>query len=291
MFNPDVAITASLWSMFALVFAHIPLGMLPHIGNKLWALKSDRDQKTFIIVSFTLGMLLPALAFGGILARAILGNELLADGASANDAIPALFIATLPTWLAALVGSAVLAAVMSTADGLVVSTSQIFANDIFRRTIAPRYMQARSEKDIDRYALNISRIATILVLALAIWLAWSTRDMNVALLIWAGVGGMMAASAGPIFCGVLWRGATKSAAITGFFAGGLSFIALKSGWISQEMFVGGPLEAPGTWLASQSVNPFACATIGSFVSVGLVIALSQFTKPPSEAHLERVFGS
>ncbi|MEM7467230.1 MAG: sodium:pantothenate symporter [Pseudomonadota bacterium] len=280
----------SLWDLFAIFVAHLPLGLLPHIGNKLWALKSDSDQKKFITISFAFGMLLPAITCGGILARALLGDELLAEGSNPNNAIPALFIETLPAWIAALIGAGVLAAVMSTADGLVVSTAQIFANDIFRRTIAPRSMPDASEETIDRIALKISRIATVLVLLGAIAIAWGTRDMNIALLVWVGVGGMMAAIAGPMFLGIFWRGATRAGALTGFFVGGAVFTVLKAGWLNGES-LSGSLGIAVTWLDSQAVNPFACATIGSFAAIAAMVAVSQFTPKLSESHLTRVFGN
>ena len=188
---------------------HAPLGLLPHIGNKLWALKNDRDQFRFIAFAFTFGMIMPAITFGGILARAVLGNALLLDGASANDAIPALFIAVLPSWLAALIGAGVLAAIMSTADGLVVSISQIFANDLYRRSIAPRLAVKPADNVVDRVALKISRIATVLVVIGAVWLAWESQTMNVALFIASGVGGMLAAICGPIYLGILCGAAQR----------------------------------------------------------------------------------
>ena len=287
--HPTFPLFDSWWDVFAIWVAHIPLGALPHIGNKIWALKHDRDQNKFILISFVFAMILPALTLGGILARAVLGDALLAEGSSPNYAIPALFIAILPSWLAALVGAGVLAAVMSTADGLVVSTSQIFANDIFRRTIAPRWMKDRSVAELDHIGLNISRIATGLVMLFAGWLAWAAQTMNVALLIWAGVGGMMAATTGPIFLGVLWRRSTSTGALAGFFGGGIFFIVLKAGLINAEWFTGGMLEVPGVWLASQTSNPFACATLGSFISLGLMAVVSLFSGAPSEQHLNRVF--
>ena len=288
--HPSHPLLNSKWDVFAIFVAHVPLGLLPHIGNKLWALKSDRDQVKFMVASFTFGMILPALAFGGILARAVLGDALLVEGASANDAIPALFIATLPSWLAALIGAGVLAAVMSTADGLVVSTSQIFANDIYRRTIAPRLENPLQGDKVDVVALKISRIATILVMIGSVWLAWTAQHMNIALLIWAGVGGMVAAICGPMFAGILWQRATKAGALAGFVAGGVSFMVLKLEMINVEWFVGGALEAPGTWLAQQGVNPFSCAALGAFASILVMVIVSCVTEPPAQAHLQRVFG-
>ncbi|MEM7541208.1 MAG: sodium:solute symporter family protein [Pseudomonadota bacterium] len=287
--HPTHPLLDSWWDVFAIFITHAPIGMLPHIGNKLWALRSDRDQVKFIVVSFIFGMILPALTFGGILARAILGDALLVEGASANDAIPMLFIATMPAWLAGLIGAGVLAAVMSTADGLVVSTSQIFANDIYRRTIAPRLKSKPSDEVVDRMSLKISRIATVGVMIGAAWLAFEAQTMNVALLIWAGVGGMMAAMFGPLFCGILWRGATRAGAIAGFVAGGAVFIVLKAQWLEAAWFVGTIFETQGAWLAAQGVNPFACATIGSGFSLLGLVVVSKFTQAPDSEHLDRMF--
>ena len=280
----------SWWDVFSIFCAHLPLGLMPHIGNKLWALKSNQQQKRFITLSFVFGLLLPAITCGGLLARALLGDELLAPGSNPNNAIPALFIATLPSWVAALIGAGVLSAVMSTADGLVVSSAQIFANDIYRRTIAPRSKAKDDPQLIDHTALRISRIATVVILIAAIGIAWGTRNMNIALLVWVGVGGMMAASAGPLFLGILWRRATRAGALTGFFTGGLVFSLLKSASIKAIWFDDGSLAEAAIWLEAQAVNPFSCATLGIIAAVVAMVIVSLVTQPLDEAHLQRVFG-
>jgi len=287
--HPTHPLFNSWWDIFAIFAAHLPLGLLPHIGNKLWALKSNRDQRRFITLAFVFGLILPAITAGGILARALLGDELLAEGSNPNQAIPALFIAVLPAWAAAMISAGILAAVMSTADGIVVSIAQIFANDIFRRSIAPRWMKKSEPEHIDRIGLFIGRIATVLVLLVAIAIAWSTRDKNVALLVWIGIGGMMAATAAPMFLGVLWRRATRVGALCGFLAGGATFIILHSSILKDttldQLFFG------LSWLISQGPNPFACATLGAFTSIAVMTLISLFTTPPSEDHLQRVFGN
>ncbi|MEM6581872.1 MAG: sodium:pantothenate symporter [Pseudomonadota bacterium] len=289
-FNEDNPLFDSWWDLFAIFCAHLPLGLLPHIGNKLWALRSKEDQRRFITLSFICGLLLPAITCGGILARALLGDDLLVEGNSPNNAIPALFIATLPTWIAALIGAGVLSAVMSTADGLVVSSAQIFANDIYRRTIAPRGRARHDPARIDATALTISRIATVMVLLCAVAIAWFTRDMNIALLVWTGVGGMMAASAGPLFLGALWRRSTRAGAVTSFVVGGVTFILLKAGAIQGQWFNDGPLQSAGVWLESQAINPFACATLGSAAGIVAMVLVSLASQPLDETHLKRVFG-
>lgn len=288
--SPTHPVLDSWWDVLAIFVMHAPLGLLPHTGNKLWALKHNRDQLRFITIAFAFGMTLPCLALGGILARAVLGDALLQEGASENDAIPALFVATLPSWLAALIGAGVLAAVMSTADGLMVSISQIFANDIYRRSIAPRLRVKPADEVVDRMSLTISRVATVLIMLGALWLAWGTQHMNVALLIAAGVGGMLAAIFGPLFAGIFWRRATKQGALWGFIAGGVVFIFLKTEILNDAWFAGSALAGPWAWLVSQGPNPFACSTLGAGASVLVLIAVSLSTRAPDPEHLRRAFG-
>ena len=272
VFNPDVPITASPWSMFALVVAHIPLGLLPHIGNKLWALKDERSRNRFLILAFTFGLVLPGIALGGATARAVLGDSLLGGGA--NTALPALFIEIFPTWLAALLGVGILAAVMSTADGLVISTSQVFANDIYRLSIAPRVHSKRSEAELDRNVLLISRVVTALVLLGSAVLAWFVIDMNVVLLIWAGVGGFIAALAGPLVLGSVWNGVSRSGALAGFWTGAIVFILIHAQIVSGLWLAGTSLEAAGQWFAFHAQSPYSAATMGSIAGVLVTVLVS-----------------
>lgn len=287
--HPTHPILNSWWAIFAIAATHAPVGLLPHIGNKLWALRSDREQVQFVVIAFSCAALLAAITVGGVLARAVLGDTLLVPGANPNDALPMLFIALLPPWLAALIGAGVLAAVMSTADGLLVSSSQIFANDIYRRTLAPRLRPQPSATEIDRMGLRISRIATIVITVAAIAVAWASQTMNIAVLVWTGIGGLSAALAGPMFVGILWRQSTRAGALCAFLSGGLVFVLLKSEIIDGAWFGDGPMGSTLAWLAAQGVNPFACATLGGFVSIAVIYVVSLFTEPLDADHLAKVF--
>jgi sodium/proline symporter len=260
--------------------------MLPHIGNKLWALKDARSRNRFLIMAFTFGLVLPGIALGGATARAVLGDSLLGGGA--NTALPALFIELFPTWLAALLGVGILAAVMSTADGLVISTSQVFANDIYRRSIAPRIHRQHSEESLDRNVLLISRVVTMLTLVGAAALAWAVMDMNVVLLIWAGVGGFIAAMAGPLVLGAVWNGVSRAGALIGFWTGAIVFIVIHSGLIAADWFAGTSLEAFGTWFAFNASSPYSAAAMGGICSVCVTIVVSRLSEPLSPDHLAAV---
>lgn len=248
---PGNPLVGSWWAVLAIALAHLPLGMLPHIGNKLWALRQGGGEKRFVCFAFAFGMLLPAIALAGFGARAVLGDELLGSAGSPNEAVPALFAALFPPWMSALLGVAVLAAVMSTADGLVVSISQIFANDLYRRTLAPRL--GHSPERVERLTLWLSRWGAVAALGGAMALGWWLREVNIALLVWIGVGGLMAALAGPLVVGLVWPGATARGALASALAGGAVFILLKASSL--------PLAA----------NPFACAALGEAAGIAVMV--------------------
>ncbi len=282
--NKDDVLYHSWWSVLAVLLAHIPLGMLPHIGNKLWALKDPRQRRSFIRLAFAFGLILGMLGLGGIMARVILG-----EGVNGNQALALLFIELFPSWLAALLGVGILAAVMSTADGLVVSSSQIVANDLYRLTFVPRYRADLPAEEVERRVLNISRIATVVIMVLCTALAWSMLDTNVTLIVWIGTGCMMAAFAGPLILGAVWRGVTRAGAFAGLLSGGLVFIITFNAMIDPEWFGLGMLRDMALWLERESPNPWSCAAMGELVSVTVTVVVSKLTRPLPESHMARLF--
>jgi len=290
-FHPGAAITASVWAFVSLTVAHIPLGLLPHMGNKLWALRDERARTRFLILAFTFGLILPSITLGGALARGVLGDSLLAAGGTgANAALPALFLEIFPTWLAALLGVGILAAVMSTADGLVISTSQVFANDIYRRSIAPRLHGDRDDATLDRNVLIISRVVTALTLVGSAGLAWFVMGMNVVLLVWVGVGGFIAALSGPLVLGSIWSGVTRAGAITGFWTGAVAFVLIHGEILSGGWLAGTSLEGFGRWFDFNATSPYSAATLAGIASVLVTVSVSRFTESLPAAHLAAVLG-
>lgn len=283
--NPDFVLINTSWAMTAMVFAYIPIGMLPHIGNKLWALKDRRAQRKFLGIAFVVGMVFPTLTLGGLLARAVLGDALFHNDLTPNAAIPALFIEVFPPWLAAFLGAAILASIMSTADGLVISTSQVFANDLYRRTLAPRWHAHLSAEQVEGNVLKVSRWGTVVTMIVAAVIAWFTFDINIILVTWIGIGGLAAALAGSLILGVFWRGVTKAGAIAGFLVGLGVFIVLHGQFWPEPSASSGLF----AWLWSQSPNPYACAAVAEALGVSATVGVSLFTEKPSAEHLKLVF--
>lgn len=289
--NPNTPLYHSWWSIFVIVFAHMPLGLLPHLGNKLWALESGGDRMQFIKLASLFGITLGMLGLGGLLARAHFGDSLYLDGANPNQSLPLLFIELFPTWLAALIGVGILSAIMSTADGLVVSSSQIVANDLYRRTIVPMTKPDLTDEELDQRVLMISRVATVLILVLCLVLAWSLMEINVALIVWIGIGGMMASFAGPLVIGALWRGVTRRGAYAGLIGGFVTFLILHAQLLNPAWFSEGTLHTIVNWLYHEGPNPYSCAVMGEIISITCTVVVSKLTQPLPESHLEEMFNA
>lgn len=287
VFHTGTSIFDSWWDYFAIFMAHLTLGMLPHIGNKVWALREGAGRGRFLLLCLVFGLVLGAMVLGGVLARAVLGDQLL--GGDPNQAIPALLIEVFPVWLAALFGAGMLAAIMSTADGLVISISQVFANDIYRRWLAGVLHPEASAAAVDRNVLRISRWAVVVVLIGAALLAWESIGANIALMVWVGLGGLMAALVGPLILGVFWRGVTPSGALWGFVSGAVGFMALQQGWLPEGSAEGGALAQVLFWLHGQADNPFACTTVAEALCVAVTLGVSLVTKRLPEEHLDDIF--
>lgn len=287
--NPGMPIYQSWWSIAVIPLAHLPLGLLPHIGNKLWALRSTDRQRQFVKLAFLFGLTMGLMGLGGLMARAVLGDALFGPGQSTNYALPALFGEVFPPWLAALLGVAVLAAIMSTADGLVISSSQVIANDVYRLSIVPRLQHPPRAEDLDRRVLLISRASAVMVLLVCAGMAWLLMDRNVALLIWMGTGGMLAAFAGPLVLGALWPGVTRAGALAGLVSGAASFGILHGGLIDPAWFDPGIIRDAATWLQGEAPNPFSCTAMAELVSLALTWAVSLKTRPLPATHIATVF--
>ena len=56
--NTQTPLYHSWWSIFVIAFAHMPLGLLPHLGNKLWALKDQSQRFQFVKLAALFGVTL-----------------------------------------------------------------------------------------------------------------------------------------------------------------------------------------------------------------------------------------
>jgi len=273
LFLPGDATFGAAWLVFLLWVGHLPFGVLPHLGNKFMALSNARQMRVFSMFAIIAGGILPLMALGGFIGAAVLGPGL----ARPDQVIPELFIELFPPIVAAFLAVAIISAVLSTSDGLIVSVSQLLANDLYRKQFA----RNQPEEVVDRRALWISRVGVLLALIASIAIAWNPPEF-LAVLLWVGVGGIVSGLAGPVLVGSLWRRATKTAAIASFVVGIATYAVFYLPFID-------PLGlAPG---AGGEGNPFAAGGIAVIVGAVIMAVATPFTKPMPEQHLDRVFGT
>ncbi|WP_129113429.1 sodium:solute symporter family protein [Halegenticoccus tardaugens] len=271
--NPDNPIFASWWVIFLLFIAHIGFTVQPHLGNKFFAIKGTQYMKKFMTVAAIVGMALPLMFLGGVLGAAQ-GLQL----ENPDAVIPMLFIETLPPIVAAFLGVAILSAIISTADGLIIAVSQIFANDLYRKTYVPWKGDDPEGPRVDQRTLWISRASTVIVTLVGV-AAVMTPPQYLSVLLWVGIGGIISALSGPYFIGNFWEDTSKTAAIAAVLIGfGVYFVihlgpqaGLYEGWYPYNE------------------NPFASTGIGFVVSCVVTYLVSRFTDPLPQSHLDKVF--
>lgn len=273
--SDENATFASGWAIFLLLIAHIGFTALPHLGNKFFAIKSTQYMKKFMIASAVIGISLPLMFLGGIVGR-VNGIQI----QNPDAILPVLFMQTLPPVVAAFLSVAILSAIISTADGLIIALSQVFANDLYRKTYVPMRYENPDRERVEQRALWISRITTVLVTVGAI-LAVQTPPEYLAILLWVGIGGIIAAYGGPYLVGTLREETSETAAVTAFLAGFATFFVLHLG----PQF--GLYEG---WFPYNE-NPFAASGVGFILSCVLTYAVSEFTEPLPDEHLEKVFAT
>lgn len=273
-FREGDVLFGSFWLISLIFIAHIPFAMNPHIGKLAFALNDPKQIRTFLLIAIPVGSILGFTVLGGLHARALFGPEF-GDVIRPDQAIPVLFTQLFPPFLAGLLGVGVLSAIMSTSDGLFISIAVIFSNDLYKKTFAPVIHKNKSKEQVEQIALNISRVAIVLVGVVACWLAWNPPQF-LAVLLWMGVGGILAGATGPLLIGSLWKGATKTGAIASFLVGVISFgLGIVYCFVLKEV----PFK-----------NPFAVAGTCIIIAAVTMIVVSLFTKKLPEEHVDDMFG-
>lgn len=163
--------------------------------------------------------------------------------------------------------------------GAMLGIGYIASRRVYRRSIAPRFHSHISDQELDSKVLKISRTVTVLTLLGSIILGWSVMHMNVAMLVWAGVGGFTAALMGPLVLGSLWTGISRAGALAGFWGGAIAFILIYGQFFSASWLSGAPPENAREWFAFYAQSPYSAAAMGGFISIALCILVSKFTAP------------
>lgn len=230
----------------------------PHILARFMGIKKPSGVRPARVIS----MVWVIISMAGALMVGMVGKVFFAENPLADketvfmDSIQALC----PPILAGILLSAILAAIMSTADSQLLVSSSAFANDIYA---------AFDKKASDKKLMWISRGSVIVISLIAVAIA-SNPDSEVFGIVsyaWAGFG----AAFGPaVLFSIFWKRMNAAGVYAGIISGGLSTIIFH---------YLGTLNIEGFWGKIFGIYEILPAFIISSI---LIVAVSLLTKAPSE---------
>ena len=260
--NPGSALFDTPWQVFVCGFV-VSFGLVcqPHILTKSLYLRSDRDHRRYLIVAGIVGTCFTLMLVVGLWARARYPEI------SSQDAVVAVYIAkTFSPYIGAFISVALLAAGMSTMDGLLVSASTIAGNDIFLGSLGERLMPGASTVEREKMALRASQIIIAFMGVCAFFLALDPPQL-VGLFAQMGVYGVVCASIVPMTAGILLDHPSRIGVI----------LAAISGPFVHFLHYGTVFYVYG-----QPINPALTATEGVLVSI-VVFGLFSLRAPPTKS--------
>ncbi len=179
----------------------------PHILTKALYVNSDRDVKRYLIVlGFALGLFF-LLGTVGFYARLTVPPEQLIDGASGafrQDLVMTMYLKhAFPDWVFTLISIVLLAAAMSTLDGLLVGLSTITANDLLLNLLR-RTGAAGDQKAQMAWAYKASHVVLVLI-AGAAFLVLQNPPKLLGIFGQVGVYGLVLGAVPPLLAGIWFQ--------------------------------------------------------------------------------------
>lgn len=218
----------------------------PHLLARFMAIKNPADLRKGAVIAISWAV----LAFWGAMFIGLFGISIFASAeiADPEKLMPLMATRLLPGWLAGILISGAIAAMMSTADSqLLVATSAV-AEDIYHNFV--------DKKASERKLVTVSRIITFCVGVAAFILALFSKELVFTMVgfAWSGLGSAF----GPaLFLTLWWRKTTREGVLAGMVVGTITVII----WHFTPQLKGLVYElAPGFIMASLAVWLVSLAT-------------------------------
>lgn len=195
------AYVSSFW-----ILVGVGVVALPQIAVRAMSYKNSQSMHRAIIIgTIVVGFIMLNMHLIGVLARPIL------PGIEVGDKVmPLIALEVMPTWLAGIVLTAPMAAIMSTVDSLLILVSSSIVKDIYLNYIHPE----ASHQRIKRISISMTAILGVVVFLMAL--------NPPELIIWLNLfafGGLEAAFIWPIVMGLYWEKGNKYGALASMIVG------------------------------------------------------------------------
>lgn len=219
----------------------------PHILVRFMAISDARELKKATNIAMVWVVIsLVAAVIVGLVGKVYLTTPLV--GADVEKVFLVMNEQLFPPFVAGLIWSAVLAAIMSTASGQLLVTASSVSQDLYKNIVGHRTS--------DQELVLISRITVLIISAIALWLALDPNSyiLTMVAYAWAGFG----AAFGPaILLSLFWRRMTLKGCVAGVIVGGLTVLIWKQfAWFGlYEIVPGFLLSSLAIYIVSLLDNP------------------------------------
>ena len=284
--NPVSPLFGSFFSVWVAGFViGFALVSQPHIMVKALYVKSDRDVTKYLVVCVLTSLAFTGLLLVGLYAhlKGIPAERFIdpATGAFRQDLVMTMYIldSFSPT-MVAVITVALLAAGMSTLDGILVALSSIAANDLFLASTENNLLKDRSPQQKLRIAHRASQLILVGMGIATFFIALDPPEL-LGIFGQVGVYGIVAASCVPIVCGILFKEingrAVFASGVTGLVVH-LAFYGAATYAMSNALSLNELVEQWNiAWLFDNSMpqlgflNPGVTATYGLFASLSIAL--------------------
>ena len=251
------------WSnllLFSTVFAITPWG-LPQLVQTTFTIK---DRKTVYTSAIVLSVWLSAMLFGsmilGNIGRAYFGDAYISNP---DNLFPDLILSFFPNVIGAVVITAIIAAAMSTIDGVLMTSGSAVGYDIYKKFI--------NKNATEKQTISVINIAMLLIVGVVI--IWAMNPPAMLLYFTSYAFSVIAGTLiVPIFGGIYSRKGTTQGCIASMLVGFVGTL----GWYR--------ILIDGNYILG--IPPFVAGAILSCITFFVV---SKYTKPLPEKFIEYIF--
>jgi len=206
--------------MTVISFFAIGFGFLgsPQMFVRFMSIKneSEIDKGKWVSIGFTI------LADVGAVLIGLMGRAIFTDvailGPKAQAVLPLLTNKVFPTVVVSFYIAAVLSAIMSTVDSLLVVASSAISRDFYQKTLNPH----KRDESIQGFSRNVTLLLALVALIIAVIVSIVSKDRSIFWFIIFGWSGITATFCPMMIMSIFWKAYNSTGALvsmlTGFFA-------------------------------------------------------------------------
>ena len=219
--NPDSLHMYAASAIFGVILIEFAFAGQPQLLTKILALKDPKDMKKMIWTWIVAAFLCMLVIFGGLYMLAINPDLPVADYAVV-EYVKNFFHPIMSTILAV----AIVAAIMSTACGLLLVMTTCIANDLYMKILVKRQIINVTQEKAEKVSLGMTKVLPAFFGIASVLLALNPpRFMGE--MVWIGISGVSSATLAPMIIALLWpHRISAKAAVAGLIAGEGTYLFL-----------------------------------------------------------------